>query len=122
MTVVTYNCAVCGSKMVPTANPNLFLCSIERSRYLPEFKESLYYYDYAVEFNSEGGCAFRQYDLFPFRIFIRSKENYPSNYGTTVKKATMYQSDLHFEHMDPYLDWDLVFTTTEELELPWNDY
>lgn len=117
------DCPICGKRMSPTANSNLFLCKLKRSIFIEELGDSVQYYDCALEVDPErGGYCFQQYDLPPYQITIYSKAMYPTQNGTLVKKIIKLHYDMHIEDMEPFKVWKEVFHTLEELDLPWHDH
>ena len=117
------NCPICGFAMKHTANLNLFLCPEKRRTYLPEFKESINYYDCALEINSLVGYTFQQYEIPPYKIVIRNPQIYTSNKdnGSHVMIISSVTLDNHIEQMAPLITWKEAFRTDELLELPWHD-
>lgn len=116
------DCPVCGKKMSGTANSYLFICKVGRNTYVPEFGESINYYDSAVQLKSDGNYEYQQYVIIPYRITIQGPELYSnSRTGSCVEKIVSLKHDFHTEQLDPYPDWREVFHTPEELNLPWHD-
>jgi hypothetical protein len=117
------NCPICGVIMKPTVNGNLFLCPEKRRIYLPDFKESINYYDCALETHAAGGYTFQQYEIPPYKIVIRSPRIYVSSQdtGSHVMIISEVVYDDHLGQMEPFIKWKEVFQTNETLELPWHD-
>lgn len=116
-------CPMCGIIMTATANSNLFLCPEKRRIYLQQFRESVDYYDCALEIHTDGGFTFQQYEVPPYKIVIKSPRIYvsPLEWGTHVTMIKTIRYDEHLGLPEPLIQWQNVFDTTEILNLPWHD-
>jgi len=118
------NCPICGIRMKPTANDNLFLCPERKRAYLPVYKETINYYDCALEIHAEGGYTFQQYEIPPYKVVIRNPKIYTSgaDSGSHVMiVSTVAETITSMGDIETSVTWKEAFRTDEMLELPWHD-
>jgi hypothetical protein len=122
------NCPVCGDKMHnagnldTVSNSNFYFCAEKRKIYLPYFRESIGYYDCALEIHNDGQYTFQNYMFPPYKIIIRNSKIYSNEYGTSVSMIKDIKYDDHVESSEPFITWKEVFQTDSLLELPLKDF